>query len=265
MDFYTQIDRPEIVTRDCIAEVDERIDYAGRIVVPLDLDGTEAAIKRLVEENGCEAIAVCCLFAFKNDTHEQQIKQAIQSRLYGRLRLNLERGESGLPRIRANGHDHSERLFRTGLLHLHGGGRRASRGPGLRWSAIGHAIQRRLVLGCGGADQAGDARCLRARRRHRELEPSGQDHPREEHPHRGHGGNELRCLGDLPGRTDHGQPRADRSVPDEPSDPRYHGDRCWRRLDRLDRQSRHDAGRPAERGREPGTGVLRPGRDASRP
>ena len=80
MDFYTQIDRPEIVTRDCIAEVDERIDYAGRVVVPLDLDDAQAAIARLVEERGCEAIAVCCLFAFKNDAHEQQIKQAIQSR-----------------------------------------------------------------------------------------------------------------------------------------------------------------------------------------
>ena len=52
MDFYTQIDRPEIVTRDCIAEVDERIDYAVRIVVPLDLDGTRGGDQaHLVEEN----------------------------------------------------------------------------------------------------------------------------------------------------------------------------------------------------------------------
>lgn len=79
MDFYTQIDRPEIVTRDCIAEVSERIDYAGRVIVPLDLDDAKEKIRTLVEDKNCEAIAVCCLFSFKNNVHEQQIKQAIEA------------------------------------------------------------------------------------------------------------------------------------------------------------------------------------------
>ena len=88
MDFYTQVDRPEIVTRNCIAEVAERIDYAGRAVVPLDLDETREKIRDLVKVKGCEAIAVCCLFSFKNDCHERQIKEIIE-KLYPEVYISI--------------------------------------------------------------------------------------------------------------------------------------------------------------------------------
>lgn len=78
MDFYSQRDRPEIVTRDCIVEVDERVDYAGRIVLPLDVELARQRIKYLVEKKRCEAIAVCLLFGFKTDTHERRLKSLIE-------------------------------------------------------------------------------------------------------------------------------------------------------------------------------------------
>jgi len=77
MDYYSQIDRPEIVARDCIAEANERMDYAGHVVVPLDLDDAAERIHNLVDVKKCEAIAVCFLFSFKNDSHERRIKQLI--------------------------------------------------------------------------------------------------------------------------------------------------------------------------------------------
>ena len=88
MDFYTQVDRPEIVARNCIAEVTERIDYAGRVVVPLDLNETREKIRDLVEVKKCDAIAVCCLFSFKNDCHETQIKDVIEE-LYPEVYISI--------------------------------------------------------------------------------------------------------------------------------------------------------------------------------
>tara|TARA_Y100001934_G_C12214649_1_gene707812 strand:- start:355 stop:840 length:486 start_codon:yes stop_codon:yes gene_type:complete len=50
MDYFAQKDRPEIVTRDCIAEVAERVDFAGNALVPLDEEELKKEIKYLIEE-----------------------------------------------------------------------------------------------------------------------------------------------------------------------------------------------------------------------
>ncbi|MFM9971890.1 MAG: hydantoinase/oxoprolinase N-terminal domain-containing protein, partial [Burkholderiales bacterium] len=53
-----------IVPRALIEEVDERVDYKGRVIVPLDETVAREAIRRLVAQ-GVEAIAVMCLWSFR--------------------------------------------------------------------------------------------------------------------------------------------------------------------------------------------------------
>lgn len=58
-------------------EVTERIDYAGKVLVPLDEDEVRAVARSLVEQ-GVEAIAVCLLWSFKNGAHERRIRELIR-------------------------------------------------------------------------------------------------------------------------------------------------------------------------------------------
>jgi N-methylhydantoinase A len=67
-----------LVPRRLIREVDERIDVAGDVVVPLDRDAVRRAGQELVDE-GCTAIAVCFLWSFRNDEHELAAKEALSS------------------------------------------------------------------------------------------------------------------------------------------------------------------------------------------
>ncbi|GAA4510575.1 hydantoinase/oxoprolinase family protein [Actinoallomurus oryzae] len=57
-------------------EVTERIDYAGRVLVPLDEDEVREVARSLVDQ-GVEAIAVCLLWSFKNDAHERRVRELI--------------------------------------------------------------------------------------------------------------------------------------------------------------------------------------------
>jgi N-methylhydantoinase A len=64
---------PPIVPKTLIAEVSERVDCKGQVVVDLNEDEAEAAIRRLVAK-GVEAIAVCFLWSFKHADHERRVK-----------------------------------------------------------------------------------------------------------------------------------------------------------------------------------------------
>ena len=55
-----------------IAAIEERIDRNGEVVVPIDLDQVKAAVRKLVEEEGIEALAVSFVWSFANRTHEDQ-------------------------------------------------------------------------------------------------------------------------------------------------------------------------------------------------
>ena len=57
-------------------EIDERIDYKGAVVVPLDEDGARAAVATW-SAYGVEAIAVACCGRFRNPVHEQRVGQII--------------------------------------------------------------------------------------------------------------------------------------------------------------------------------------------
>src|SRR5512134_604886 len=64
---------PPIVPKTWIAEVSERVDCMGQVVVELNEDEAEAAIRRLVAK-GAEAIAICFLWSFKQPEHERRVK-----------------------------------------------------------------------------------------------------------------------------------------------------------------------------------------------
>jgi N-methylhydantoinase A len=65
-----------IVPRNFIAEVSERVDYKGAIVVPLDEEDARAGIRRLTAL-GVEAIAICLLWSFRNPIHEKRLGEIV--------------------------------------------------------------------------------------------------------------------------------------------------------------------------------------------
>jgi N-methylhydantoinase A len=77
--------RPEpIVTPQLIAEVDERVDSAGEVVVGLNEEGVAQATRDLLDA-GAEAIAICFLWSVANPAHElraQEIARDAASGLY---------------------------------------------------------------------------------------------------------------------------------------------------------------------------------------
>jgi N-methylhydantoinase A len=58
-------------------EITERVDYAGRVVVPLDEREARSAVERLLRE-GIEALAVSFLWSFKNPSHEKRVKEIVR-------------------------------------------------------------------------------------------------------------------------------------------------------------------------------------------
>jgi N-methylhydantoinase A len=65
---------PELVRRDRILEVAERVDVDGRVLREGDRDALRAAIQRLLDD-GVEALAVCFLWSFKNPVNERLAAQ----------------------------------------------------------------------------------------------------------------------------------------------------------------------------------------------
>jgi len=66
-----------IVPKPFIAEVSERVDCKGQVVVELNEGEAEQAIRRLVAK-GVEAIAICFLWSFKAPEHERRVKQMVE-------------------------------------------------------------------------------------------------------------------------------------------------------------------------------------------
>lgn len=80
--FRSLVKQELVVPKKLIAEVDERVDYKGRVVMPLDEQDAIAAIDAL-KEAGAEVFAVSLLWAFKNDEHERRIGELIEERCPG--------------------------------------------------------------------------------------------------------------------------------------------------------------------------------------
>jgi N-methylhydantoinase A len=84
----TQVPLPDLVPREAIVEVEERVDYSGRVVVPISAEGAEAALRYVVEEQGAQALAVCLLWSFQNPAHEQMLGD-LARRLYPDMFISL--------------------------------------------------------------------------------------------------------------------------------------------------------------------------------
>lgn len=65
-----------IIPLELVAEVEERIDYKGAVVAPLNEPQLREAVRRL-RDAGVEAIAVVFLWAFRNDAHERRAVEII--------------------------------------------------------------------------------------------------------------------------------------------------------------------------------------------
>jgi N-methylhydantoinase A len=71
----TWITKPDpFVSRERVIGVRERMDYQGNEIVPLNWDDVMDAIRRLMEEEKVEAIAVSLMHAWANPRHEQEIR-----------------------------------------------------------------------------------------------------------------------------------------------------------------------------------------------
>ena len=71
----TWITKPEpFVPRERVIGVAERIDYQGNEIVPLNWDDVMEAIRRLMQEDKVDAIAVSLMHAWANPKHEAEIR-----------------------------------------------------------------------------------------------------------------------------------------------------------------------------------------------
>jgi N-methylhydantoinase A len=75
---YSRRRYPEpIVPRALVREVRERIDQAGRVLVPLDEASVRTAVRELIER-GAQTFAVALLWSFRNPAHEQRVGAIIR-------------------------------------------------------------------------------------------------------------------------------------------------------------------------------------------
>ena len=77
-DDHRQQNVPDLVPRAALAGIDERIDWAGEILVPIDLDQVRVEARRLVEEVGIDSLAICFLSSFVNGAHELAAAEAVR-------------------------------------------------------------------------------------------------------------------------------------------------------------------------------------------
>ena len=75
--------KPEpLIERDMIVGVAERVDSAGRIIRPLNVQDVRTKLRELVDR-GARAIAVSLLWSFANPEHEQLVRKIIRSEYKG--------------------------------------------------------------------------------------------------------------------------------------------------------------------------------------
>ena len=116
------------VPRRRVAEVAERLDKSGDVLVPLDLGAVDEAVAGLMEQ-GIDALAVAFLFSYVNPEHERLAAEHIRSRHTGPLRRAVVGGQPGVARVRAHRYHGAERLPRPAhgaVFRRHGRDRAAA-------------------------------------------------------------------------------------------------------------------------------------------
>ncbi len=72
---FGKVQMPEsLVPTWLVEEIEERVDHAGHVIVPIREDDVRRALKNLVA-HGAESIAVCFLWSFKNPDHELEVRK----------------------------------------------------------------------------------------------------------------------------------------------------------------------------------------------
>jgi len=77
-DDQLQLNAPDMVDRRWIAEVDERVDGAGAVLLEVDAERVAATARRLVDEFEVDSIAVCFVNSYVDPHNEQRAVQAIR-------------------------------------------------------------------------------------------------------------------------------------------------------------------------------------------
>jgi N-methylhydantoinase A len=77
-DDHLQVNVPDLTKRDAIAEIEERVDYAGQLLVPVDVEQVKSETRRLVEDVGVEALAICFLSSYVNGENELAAARAVK-------------------------------------------------------------------------------------------------------------------------------------------------------------------------------------------
>lgn len=80
-DFYHDVAPAPVRRRDRL-EVEERIDYTGKVLTPLDIAGVERAAQIFLRK-GVEAVAVCFINAYVDSRHEMEARRILQEHLPG--------------------------------------------------------------------------------------------------------------------------------------------------------------------------------------
>jgi N-methylhydantoinase A len=78
-DHHLQLNLPQIVSRDLVVEVRERIDKKGSVVVELQDEDIARAVDELIA-GGVEAIAISLLWSFLNPAHEERIAAYVETK-----------------------------------------------------------------------------------------------------------------------------------------------------------------------------------------
>jgi len=97
--FDLHIRKPADLYREVI-EVDERLDAAGNVLVPLDPETLQEPFRRL-RERGIDALAVCLLHSYRSSVHEEIVERV--AREIGFSQISLSSRLSPLQKIVARG------------------------------------------------------------------------------------------------------------------------------------------------------------------
>ena len=77
-DVHPRIPAP-LIPRERCYEVDERLDFRGEVLLPLDMTQLDRVLDRVAADQ-VDSIAVCLLFSYVNAEHEQRIRRRILER-----------------------------------------------------------------------------------------------------------------------------------------------------------------------------------------
>ena len=82
--FRSLVKQELVVPKQLIAEVSERVDYQGRVVLALDEEDARRAVRQL-RDAGVEVYAVSLLWSFKHDVYERRIVEIVEEEAPGAL------------------------------------------------------------------------------------------------------------------------------------------------------------------------------------